>query len=56
LVVWYEARCRKVRGLVRHLPEGERGTPETTSKDPRIEMRRDQNGFHSQVASYPSWV
>jgi hypothetical protein len=50
-----------VHGLVRHLSEGESGTPETswiatTSKDPRMEMRRDRNGFHIWVATYPSWV
>jgi hypothetical protein len=55
-VVWYEARYHRVRGLVQHLLEGESGTPETsriatTSKDPRMEMGRDQNGFHSRVAS-----
>jgi hypothetical protein len=54
-VVWYEARCHGVRGPVRHLSEGESGTLETsriatTSKDPRMEMRRDQNGFYSWVA------
>jgi hypothetical protein len=61
LVVWYEVRCHGVHGPVRHLSEGESGTPETsqtatTSKDPRMEMGRDRNVFHSLVASYPSWV
>jgi hypothetical protein len=65
-VVWYEARCRKVRGLAQHLSEGESRTPKTsriatTSKDPRMETGRDRNGFHSRLprtqAGYDSiWV
>jgi hypothetical protein len=40
---------------VRHLSEGESRTLETsriatTSKGPRMEMRRDRNGFYSWVA------
>jgi hypothetical protein len=30
LVVWYEARCRRVRGPMWHLSEGESGTSETS--------------------------
>jgi hypothetical protein len=54
----YEARCRGIRSLVRHLSTGKSGTPETsriaaTFKDLRVEMGRDRNGLLSWVAVTP---
>jgi hypothetical protein len=41
--------------------KGESRTPETsqitaTSENSRVEVGRNRNGFHSLIASYPSWV
>jgi hypothetical protein len=59
LVVRYEARCHGIRSLMWHLSESKSGTPKTswittTSEDSRMEVGRNQNGFHSWITSYPS--
>jgi hypothetical protein len=46
---------------MRHLPKSIGRTAETsqitaTSEDPRMEMGRNQNGFHSWNTSYPGWI
>jgi hypothetical protein len=43
------------------LSEGESRTLETsritaTLEDSRMEVGKNRNGFHSWIASYPSWI
>jgi hypothetical protein len=43
------------------MSKGESRTPDAsritaTFEDPRMEIGRNQNGFHSWIASHPSWI